>query len=167
MVKKNIERIKPYDDDKLIYDYELHKYLLNQKYAISFFGSDVATKDSKEWRILSLSFSDNIYSFIYSFKSTEIAYDVMEYNLATNKIYREVLAEVLINQCEYALTANGDTVNLQHGVSVSSGKTTDLEILRGELMIAPKAYIKLHARGLLTTSNLNDNFDYNNYRKEY
>lgn len=167
MVRKEIERKPPFDDEKLEYDKDLHKYLLKQEYASSFFGEDVSTKSAKEWRILQLSFSDNIYSFIYSFKATEIAYDIMEYELATNQTYREVLAEVLINQCEYALTSNGDTVNLQHGVSIGSGKTIDLETLRGELLVAPKSYIKMHARGLLTSTNINDNFDYSNYRKDY
>lgn len=167
MSSKKIERVTPFDDEKLIYDKDLHKYLLKQEYAKSFFGEEISTKGEKEWRILQLSFSDNIYSFIYSFKATELEYDIMEYNLATNKIYREVLAEALINQCEYALTSNGDTVNLQHGVSVAAGKTTDINVLRGELMIAPKAYIKLHARGLLATTNINMSFDYSNYRKDY
>lgn len=167
MIRKTIERKKPFNDEKLEYDFDLHKYLLKQEYASSFFGEDVSTKTEKDWKILQLSLSDNIYSFIYSFKATEIAYDVMEYELATNQTYREVLAEVLINQCEYALTANGDTVNLQHGVSIGSGKTIDLEILRGELLVAPKAYIKMHARGLLSSTNLNDNFDYSSYRKGY
>lgn len=167
MYKKIIERNKPYDDEKLIYDKDIHKYLLKQDYAKAFFGEEIGNKSEKEWKILQLSFSDNIYSFIYSFKSNELEYDIMEYDLATNKYYREVLAEVLINQCEYALTSNGDTVNLQHGVSVAAGKTTDLTILRGELLIAPKAYIKLHARGLLGTTNTIMDFDYSKYRKDY
>lgn len=158
----------PYDDNKLEYSYDFHRYLITRDYIASVFGNDILNKDESEWKTLQFQLSDNVYNYIYSFKSGSRNYDKMEYELAFNQYHRETIALALLYQAEYALTTSGDTVQLQHNINMGSDKTTDINILRGEFMVAYKANLILFQRGLLKTTFEDDNFNYKElYRKDY
>lgn len=154
----------PFNDNKLIYDFNTHRYLLNEAYVQNVFGE--FTLSATEWQQLKYALTDNVYSFIYSFKHTREDYDHMEYELAKNQYFREVIAYALLYQYEYAISTSGDVVQLQHGVNVNSDKNLSTDTLRGELMISTKGYLQLHSRGLLETAFKTD-FDYTNYRNGY
>lgn len=156
--------IQPYNDDKLVYDINSHRYLLNQQFIINTFKE--FKLNTQQWTQLQFALSDNVYNFIYSFKTTRENYDHMEYELATNEYFREVLAWVLLYQYEYAETSSGDVVQLQHGVNVNNEKSVNIDVLRGELMVSTKGYMMLHNRGLLESTFRND-FDYTLYRVGY
>ena len=160
--------LPPYNDNKLEYNKEFHRYHITRDFIASIYGDEIMGKDEQEWKTLQFQLSDNIYNFIYSFKSGTRNYDKMEYELSCNQYYRETLALALLYQAEYALTTSGDTVNLQHGVNIGIDKEIKIETLRSELMVAYKAELILFQRGLLESTFANDNFDYENlYRKEY
>ena len=170
MSYKQVEYKAPFDDNKLIYDKFRHMYLLNKDYVINTFGSRSVSSlnDEESWQALQFSLSDNIYTFIYSYKSGELQYDIMEYELSHNQLYREVIAEALISQFEYANTTSGDVAQLHTGITLGSDKVINIETLRGELMVATKAFMKLYTRGLLNSTTRFDSFDYENlYRKDY
>lgn len=157
--------LTPFDDDDLMYDENRHRYLLTQNAVVNRFG-EFNFNDSNKWEQLANDLSDNVYSYIYSFKQGRENYDHMEYELAKNQFYREVLLEVLLYQYQYAITTSGDVVQLQHGFNPATDKISDVSKLRNELMISTKGYLKLHSCGLLETT-FRDNFDYSLYRKDY
>lgn len=158
---------KPFDDEFLIYDVKRHRYLLNKDYIVNIYGeTSNLIIDDKKWIQLQNDLSDNVYSFIYSFKQGRENYDHMEYELANNQFYREVLSDVLLWQYQYAITTGGDTIQLQHGFNPASEKMNKVEDLRNELMISTKGYLKLHEVGLLENT-FRENFDYSLYRKDY
>ena len=165
---RKFEYSVPFNDEKLIYLEDIHQYVLNRDFASNRFGTDALSGyDDNEWDILTRQLSDNIYCFIYSFKTGIEEHDKMEYELAKNQWFREILAEALLSQFEYANTTNGDIVQLQHGINLNADKSLDISKLRGELMIATKAYIKLYYGGLLTSVSGTNEFDYSLYRKDY
>lgn len=161
------EYTTPYDDNKLKYNKEYHRYLIDKDYVASVYGDEVNEMDEKEWKTLQFQVSDNVYNFIYSFKSGPRNYDKMEYELAKNKYFRETLELALLYQIEYAMATEGDTVQLQHGINIGIDKSIDVNILRGQLMVAHKAILILYQRGLLESTFADEDFDYDNYRKDY
>lgn len=155
----------PFSDNVLIYDNKRHRYLLSRDYVINVFGECEISDDIK-WQQLVNQLSDNVYTFIYSFKQGRENYDHLEYELACNQFYREVLADVLIWQYEYAITSGGDLVQLQHDFNPANDKMMDIKQLRGELMISTKGYLRLLNVGLLE-STFRTSFDYDLYRVGY
>lgn len=158
----------PYNDTKLEYNKEYHRYEITREYIASIYGDEIHKKDEQEWKTLQFQLSDNIYNFIYSFKSGSRNYDKMEYELAFNQYYREALALALLYQAEYALTTSGDTVQLQHTINVGIDKALSIEQLRNELMVSYKSELILYQKGLLESTFADDSFDYEKlYRKDY
>lgn len=164
---KTYQYTTPYNDNKLEYNKDFHRYLVTRDFVASVYGNEVLEMDDREWKTLQFQISDNVYNFIYSFKSGPRNYDKMEYELAKNTYYRETLALALLYQAEYALATEGDTVQLQHGINIGIDKSIDINILRSELMIAYKAELILYQRGLLEATFADETFDYTTYRSDY
>jgi len=161
--------LAPFNDDILIYDKLRHRYVLNQDYVVNYYGESKFAESNK-WNELANQLSDNVYTFIYSFKQGRENFDQMEYELACNQFYREVLRDVLLWQYEYAMTTGGDLIQLQHGYNPTSEKMNKVEELRNELMISTKGYLRLKNVGLLESTfrkGLNSTFYEDTYRKEY
>lgn len=159
----------PFDDNILIYDRIRHRYILNRDYIINYYGENKFDRENK-WLELANQLSDNVYTFIYSFKQGRLNFDQMEYELACNQFYREVLRDVLLWQYEYAMTTGGDLIQLQHGYNPTSEKMNKVEELRNELMISTKGYLRLKSVGLLESTfrkELPNDFYEETYRKEY
>ena len=152
----------PITDNKMIYDYENHMYLLNKDYIRSRYNISEEISDE-----LLFDVSDNVYLFIYSFKTGKLNYDKMEYELAKNEELREWLCEALLRQFQYASTTNGDLIHLQHGIDLSNEKSLDIKQLRNELFISYKSYLILYIHGFLENNFLDNTFDYSNYRSAY
>lgn len=154
----------PFNDEKLTYDNKLHMYLLNKEYVMNTF---LEFEDSDiEWKQKQLDISTNVYRYIYSFKNNQEDIDHMEYDLANNENYRDILSKVLLFQYQYATTTSGDTLQLQTGVNLGSDKVVDTNILRGEFMISTKGYMMLYNNNMLENT-YRTNFDYSLYREGY
>ena len=161
--------LAPFNDDTLMYDTLRHRYVLNQQFVVNYYG-EIKFDQSNKWNELVNQLSDNVYTFIYSFKQGRENFDHMEYELACNQFYREVIRDVLLWQYEYAMTTGGDLIQLQHGYNPTSEKMNKVEELRNELMVSTKGYLRLKNVGLLEStfrSGLDDDFYENTYRKEY
>jgi len=156
--------IAPYNDDKLIYDIGLHAYLLNPNYVTNTF---LEFNDSDtEWKQKQYDLTTSVYSFIRAFKSGRESQDHLEYELACNEELRDIIAQALLFQYQYASTTEGDTLQLQTGISLGDDKNTPTESIRGELMISMKGYKLLYQSGLLE-STYRTPFDYSLYRVNY
>lgn len=156
--------ITPYNDEKLIYDKDLHAYLLNPQYIVNTF---LEFNDSDlEWKQKQYDLTESVYSFIKSFKTGRENQDHLEYDLACNEDYRDVIVKALLLQYQYASTTEGDTLQLQTGISLGDDKNTPTSSIRGELMISTKGYKLLYQSGLLESTYRTD-FDYSLYRVNY
>jgi hypothetical protein len=154
--------LAPITDEKMTYDYEKHMYILNKDFIRSRYKVDGEISDE-----LLFDVSDNVYLFIYSFKTGKQNYDKMEYELAKNTELREWLYEALLRQFQYADVTNGDTIQLQHGIDLSNEKSLDIKQLRNELFISYKTYLILYIHGFLESNFVDNTFDYTNYRRDY
>ena len=154
--------LAPISDNKMTYDFEKHMYILNKDFIRSRYEVDGKITDE-----LLFDVSDNVYLFIYSFKTGKQNYDKMEYELAKNSELREWLYEALLRQFQYAFTTNGDTIQLQHGIDLSNEKSLDIKQLRNELFISYKTYLILYIHGFLESNFVDNTFDYTNYRSDY
>lgn len=155
----------PFNDTFLEYDFEEHKYFLNKEGVIGKYGN-FPFANVEEWENLRKNITENVYMFIYLFKSTRIDYDHMEYELAKNQYFREGLVNTLLAQYEYAITTGGDLVQLQHAFVPTENNIISPDKLRNQLMISMKGYAELKKRGMLE-STFRDFFDYSNYRVGY
>ena len=154
--------LAPISDNKMTYDFEKHMYILNKDFIRSRYKVDGEITDE-----LLFDVSDNVYLFIYSFKTGKLNYDKMEYELAKNSELREWLYEALLRQFQYANTTNGDLIQLQHGIDLSNEKSLDIKQLRNELFISYKTYLILYIHGFLESNFVDNTFDYTNYRSDY
>lgn len=154
--------LAPISDNKMTYDFEKHMYILNKDFIRSRYEVDGEITDE-----LLFDVSDNVYLFIYSFKTGKQNYDKMEYELAKNTELREWLYEALLRQFQYAFTTNGDLMHLQHGIDLSNEKSLDIKQLRNELFISYKTYLILYIHGFLESNFVDNTFDYTNYRSDY
>ena len=155
----------PFNDAKLIYDFENHWYLLNPNYITNVFNETIDPSGS-DWKQLQYDLTNNLYSYIYSFKTGRKDHDQMEYELANNQTYREVLAYCLLEQYKYAQASGGDLVQLQHAINVNNDKSLPIEILRSDFIVANFAMLRLYQYGMLNHAFKTD-FDYDNYRVGY
>lgn len=157
----------PYDDNKLVYDYDLHRYILNKNFISSRFPSYNKPVDDKSYYEILQEVSDNVYLYIYSHKTGIYEYDVMEYELARNQYYREWIAEALIRQFEYAATSSGDIVNKQHGVDINNNKVIEIESLRNELFVSYKTILILQQHGFLEMMSNSTDYTADKWRVDY
>lgn len=155
----------PFNDEKLIYDQNNHWYLLNPNYVTNTFGETI-NPSGTEWLQLQYDLTNNLYSYIYSFKTGRKDHDQMEYELAKNQTYREVIAYCLLEQYKYAQASGGDLIHLQHAINVNNDKSLPIEILRSDFIVADFAMLRLYQYGMLTHAFKTD-FDYTNYRVGY
>ena len=137
----------PFNDVFLEYDFEEHKYFLNKEGVVGKFGN-FPFANVEEWENLRKNITENVYMFIYLFKSTRIDYDHMEYELAKNQYFREGLINTLLAQYEYAITTGGDLVQLQHAFVPTENNIISPDKLRNQLMISMKGYAELKKRGM-------------------
>lgn len=164
---REIEYKAPFDDNKLDYDFDQHRYILSKNFIDSRYPSFDKGIDSEKFNELVNEVSDNIYLYIYAHKTGIEEYDKMEYELAKNQYYREWLAEALIRQFEYATTTAGDVVHKQHGIDINNDKVIELSNLRNELFVSYKSILILQSHGFLEMTSHNSDFTYEKWRIDY
>lgn len=159
----------PTSDGKLIYDNANHWYLLNPDYVMNTFG-EYPINDEVAWKQLQYNLTNNLYRYIYKFKSGREDHDHIEYELACNQRFREVLCYCLLEQYQYATSSSGDILHYNHGVDISNEKLIEKDALRNDLIIADFVEDALLQAGILENGfkvALDNNFYQNIYRKGY
>lgn len=163
------EQTYPYDDEDMVYDYKLHKYVitpdgvwnnLNEK-IIELLGGD-----DREADIFLKEQSNIIYNrciYRYGMLNTR---RLKEYHLAKTADLREVIKEALIDQIRYAIRSGANLIQDQHGVNIEKGFALDHKYLRGDAVISPEAKDLLSQAGLLYSGYLRDITD-EEYRDGY
>lgn len=154
----------PYNDNKLEYDFDQHRYKLTTGFITSRY-KDVALNDKIDELIEAV--SDNVYLYIYSFKTGYQEFNKMEYELAKNQYFREWIAEALIRQFEYAYSTSGDVVNLQHGIDINNNKNIKIEDIRNELLVSYKTILILQQHDMLLSTVDYTEYDDEKWRVDY
>lgn len=127
--------IKPYSDDYMFYNRDLHQYVLTKKAVLELDGIDLSrifeanrddTPDTQVDRFL-MFISRHFYNYVYSHANSHNR-NVVEYALAKSASWRDKIKQCLLNEVEYALS-EGAFWN-KSGVNISKGSVMDLTTLR-------------------------------------
>lgn len=125
--------IKPYSDDKMIYDFDEHRYILTLEYVEDKTGVNLVEK-------LQTSASDNpqkvaeffldrvsseIYNWIYQHNTNNT---MQEYYLAKIESTRNIIRKAMLEQVMYMLT-NG-AISLYSGVNIVNGQIMDRKAMQ-------------------------------------
>lgn len=135
------ERIKPYDDELMIYNRTMHQYELTSKGVFQALGinldadvdneSETANQSSEAIRLLK-KVSRTVYNYLYA-ECMNPSWQC--FDLATLPFLRQYVYEMLVAQLEYMLD-NGDPA-AKSGINVATGHWIDTDILRGRARYAP------------------------------
>lgn len=131
----------PFDDGSMIYDYNVHRYILTESGVETELGEDLklilnATGDANPSSLAERFLrrvSQTVYMYIYRDSANE---EWLEYILAVHPSLRAVVKEMLQAQLMYMLM-NGD-IGLFSGVNVAKGQLMDINALRDRARIAPE-----------------------------
>lgn len=96
----------PYSDEHMIYDYETHRYILTEKFALDELGinlKNILINDVAVKRALKQA-SNQVYRFIHSCNTAE---SLQDYIIAKTESGRKIIKEAMAEQLMY-LTMGGD-----------------------------------------------------------
>ena len=117
------EQVFPYDDEDMEYDYRFHRYVLTKNAAARYrdpdmvFGDDVRSK-----RVLN-QLSQQLYAWMREVSGGENwNYRYVEWALATQPQYRDMVYEMLFNMYVGAIESSRYMLAHHHGVDINKGK---------------------------------------------
>lgn len=138
-----------FEDNYMKYDFVLHQYYLTPEATLEYVNVDLNAIYGSNGAIVELKkHSSQVYSWLYS-KVMPSSKMHVEFLIATGGMYRDAMFKALLAQAEYAATSGGNEVQLQHGVQLSKGLVTSIEVLRGNLQVALGVEQALSSVGLL------------------
>ena len=121
--------VKPYNDDKALYDKDMHRYSLNVDYADYQTGLDLMdlweSEENLQWYFDYV--SRVCYNYIYQFKSPKYRKH-MEYFLAHSKEMRHALLELMVDTIAYNFEDGGFLIAYQTGVNLKEMKELTMRI---------------------------------------
>lgn len=88
---------KPFNDDYMVYNTLLHRYVLTENVITQLGGDDVYALDQAKRNRILLDISNSVYNFIYS-RTNSHNRDFIELILATSLEARELIKQALISQ---------------------------------------------------------------------
>jgi hypothetical protein len=158
----------PYNDDNLIYDVDLHAYVITPKAVENNLGEniEIAYGGLEKAQIQLKNNSRKLYSWLYS-QINISSKKLVEYRLAMDVNYRDVIFQALLAQVEYALESSADTLGSQHGINVEKGTAMNIRDLRDERLVSAQAIQTLRSAGLLYTGTYGYTVSQAAYRRDY
>lgn len=123
--------VKPYDDDTLYYNTDLHQYVLNLDYAMFQTGTadlviDMGGMDNAKWLLEFLSTST--YTYIRSFKDSKFERR-LTYLLSHSKQAREAIRRLMVDVLFYTQQEGGLFMAYITGINLQEAKNmTNLSI---------------------------------------
>lgn len=125
--------ITPYDDEKMVYDYESHQYKLTLAYVKKSLGIDLPehlnTAQSDDPQAVAQSrldqISDEIYSYIYAHTNNEPVVELYACKLEST---RNIICKAMKEQLAYELVSG--SMAMFSGVNIKTGQVVDQEKLR-------------------------------------
>ena len=125
---------KPYNDDKMKYDYSNNRYVLDLDYAIERTGlgdltdelSYDGTDDNAQWLMKQI--SHVAYQYIRSFKDAKFQ-DRLSYYLSHSKMMRSAIRELMIDMLTYTQQEGGLFTAYITGINLQEAKNiTDMKL---------------------------------------
>jgi len=129
-IPMNDSLAKPYDDDKMKYDYDLHQYVLDIDYAMYQTGLgdlvvDMQSNENVEWYMTWI--SRVTYDYIRSFKDSKF-YNRLDYYLSHSKQMRVAIERIMLDILFYSEQEGGlfmayiTGINLQEAQNITTIK---------------------------------------------
>lgn len=119
----------PYEDDKLKYDYEFHRYILKSDFASYQTGLNLLelweSEENLEWYLEYV--SRVVHTYITQFKAPKYR-KRLEYYLSHSKTMRTALKEVMIDAITYNFEDGGFLIAYQTGVNLKEMKELPMRI---------------------------------------
>ena len=140
------ERIYPYDDGTMYYDWNLHRYVLKPECVLDELNINLSERLNAKGSAVKENVPDNVLrrisSIVYGeiYKRSEYN-DVQEYLLAKCPSLRKNIKEAMKEQVLYFLI-NGDTSNFA-GLDLKNSRVIEINRLRNESRLSPDAEIIL------------------------
>ena len=139
-MNNNQQKVYPFDDEVMTYDYNAHRYVLTERGVMTELGENLdtilnATGDANPSTLAARFLkrvSNTVYRYLYRDTQSE---QWLEYILAKHPPLRDTVKEMLQAQLMYML-ANGD-ISLYSGVNFARGQIMDTNALRDRVAIAP------------------------------
>lgn len=131
--------VYPFSDEMMIYDMNMHKYVLTEKYVLAELGEDLSVllntggdvnPSTLPKRVLKR-VSNSVYNYIYEYVWSS---DFTERLMALYPPLRDRIKSMLIAQLQYVLD-NG-FVNHYSGINMAKGTALDINVLRGRAKVA-------------------------------
>lgn len=115
---------QPYDDDKMLYNYDLHQYVLKVDYAIQQTAlgeliDDMGNRENVEWFLEWV--SRVCYEYIRSFKDAKF-YDRITYYLSHSRKNRELLERFMLDTLFYSNQEGGLFMAYVTGINLQEAK---------------------------------------------
>lgn len=158
------------DDDPIDRD---RRYVLTPDYVKNAIGINIAEEigNHSDMIIFLNEISEIVYSFLYENIRPE-SVPIVEYRIA--KKYedggykgRKAIMKAMHGMVKYALSSSGDLVGYQTGFNVETGMITDIDKLRGRIIIPDYSEKQLRAARLLWPGEYNYCIDPDDYRRDY
>lgn len=144
--------IQPYDDNKLIYDKENHRYILNYQGVGDHVDAGQAYGTIEKQRAIMNQISRTVYNFIYNTTNKKNK-DYVEFKLATESNLRNVIYEAMLSQLLADVESGANSVKTQTGVNIENGSVMDRTALMRNM-------ISLETEMILTTGDGVNNLFY-------
>lgn len=120
----------PMDDNLMRYDYENHWYVLtitgakkSRKDPIVMYGTEENATGKLE------EISEQVYTWV----ETQVPnYPLVEYLMARNGYYRNLIFKMLLNQYRYEVRSSGGSLVHENGVNINETKSMPLSEIRGD-----------------------------------
>jgi hypothetical protein len=141
--------IKPFNDNKLLYDRETHRYILNYTGVGEHVDAGQAYGSIEKQRAKMSQISRTIYNYIY-YTTNEKNRDYVELKLATESTLRNVIYEAMLSQLLADVESGADSVKNQTAVNMETGNIMD----RTQLM---RNIISIEAEMIVTASDGRNN----------
>jgi hypothetical protein len=131
----------PFNDAKLIYDFDSHRYILNHESNGEHVNVAKAYGSIENIKSQLRSISRTIYNYIYSHSHSGNRY-YLEMVLATDESLRNVIYDAMLSQLIADVESGVDSVKNQAGINIETGQVID-RTLHFRNIIAPEVELIL------------------------
>lgn len=116
--------MKPYNDNKMIYDFDNHRYILNHEGSGEHINIAKAYGSIENIKANLRSISRSIYNYIYSHTHSNNR-NFVEFMLATEDSLRNVIYEAMLSQLIADVESGVDSVKNQAGINFENGQSLE------------------------------------------
>lgn len=156
MLTVNDDYTKPYDDEKMTYEFALHKYKLDLDHAQYHTGINLSLiwNGNDNANLYLEQIRDVVYTFILRYKDSKY-YTRMLYYLSHSESAREGLRQIMLDTVTYNYEDGGFKIAYQTGINLHEMKDIDIKIEEAVSVIAEEIMFNYGMKQRFQNINLN------------